>query len=226
MTQTFKEAFYFFRSNVLKILTYTFAIGLLVLLIAQLLIPVFFDGVSAEEINQESIRPFAQLMNLVIQPIYTGGLIVLIYSLAKEQGKGVLNSLYAGVLRWPYMLLANVITSFIIFGGLLLFVLPGIWLFSRLFLVPYLVILKNKTPFEAIIDSFKLTKGYSLTILIDIIILVMLFVVGFVFINLVQLANPIILLAYILIFQSMAYVLYYRHYEILIKSPVELEQTD
>jgi hypothetical protein len=226
MTQTFKEAFYFFRSNLIKLLLYTFAIGLLVLLIAQLLIPVFFDGVGADEINQETIRPFAQLMNLVVQPIYTGGLIVLIYSLAKEQGKSILNSLYAGILRWPYMLLANVITSFIIFAGFLLFVLPGIWLFSRLFLVPYLVILNNKTPFEAIIESFKLTNGYSLTILIDIFILVMLFIVGFVIINLVQLANPIVLLAYILIFQSIAYVLYYRHYEILVNTNIELENKE
>ena len=215
MTQTFKEAFYFFRKNLLKLLAYTFSIGILVILIAQLLVPVFFGGMTVEEIGPETVRPFAQMMNLVIQPIYTGGLIALIFSLATEQGRGILNCLLDGIKRWPYMLLANVITTFLIFCGLILFVLPGIWLFTRLFLVPYLFMLKKQTPFEAIINSYHYTKGYSMTILLDIVLLLIISFIFLLILSFLQLLHPMLLLFILLLFQSMAYVLYYRHYDIL-----------
>jgi len=226
MTQTFKEAFYFFRINLLKLLAYTFSIGILVILLAQLLVPFFFGGMSAEEISPETIRPFAQMMNLVIQPIYTGGLIALIFSLATEQGRGILNCLLAGIMRWPYMLLANVITTFLIFCGLVLFVLPGIWLFTRLFLVPYLVMLKNQTPFEAIANSYRYTKGYSMTILTDIVLLIIISIIFLLLLSFLQLAHPIVLLLFLLLFQSMAYVIYYRHYEILLETQLKIIENE
>ncbi len=217
MTTTFKQAFYFFRNNLVKLLTYTFFIGILVILLAQLLIPLFFGDMAAGEITQETIQPFAQIMNLLIKPIYTGGLIILIYSLATGQGKGILNCLWAGIMRWPFMLIANVMTSLLIFAGLLLFLLPGIWLFTRLFLVPYLVMLKNQSPFEALINSYQYTKGYSFTILNDIVILVVIFFLGVLLLNFLQLLHPLLLLLLLLLFQSMAYVVYYRHYELLVE---------
>ncbi|MCU7938728.1 MAG: hypothetical protein KZQ64_09305 [gamma proteobacterium symbiont of Bathyaustriella thionipta] len=216
MTNTFKEAFYFFRKNLLQLLTYTFSIGIVVILLAQLLVPLFFGGMSAEEISPETIKPFAQLLNLLIKPIYTGGLIVLIFSLATAQNKGVFNSLLAGIMRWPYMLIANVLTSLMIFFGLMALFVPGIWLFSRLFLVPYLVMLKNQTPFEAVFNSFQYTKGYSMTILTDVFFLVMVFIFGIVILSVLQLLHPLVILLFLLLFQTMAYVVYYRHYEILL----------
>ena len=216
MTNTFKEAFYFFHKNLLKLLIYTFSIGIIVILLAQLLVPLFFSGMTAEELSPEAIKPFAQLMNLFIKPVYTGGLIALIYSLATGQGKGISNSLLAGIIRWPYMLLANVMTSLLIFVGLIAFLLPGIWLFSRLFLVPYLVMLKNQTPFEAMYNSFQYTKGYTLTILTDVFFLVIVFILGIAILSVFQLLHPLVILLFLLLFQTMAYVVYYRHYEILL----------
>ncbi len=220
ITKTFKEAFYFFRINVLALLSYTFILGVMVILIAQLLVPVFFSGMSVAEIGPETIRPFAQLMNLIVQPIYIGGLITLIFSLANQQGRKIHQCLLEGIKHWPYMLLANVITTFILFVGFMLFILPGIWLFTRLFLVPYFVMLKKQTPFEAIVSSFNQTSGYSLTILSDIILLLMLSFIILLVLNFLQLLHPLILLFFLLLFQSMAYVLYYRHYELLVTSTI------
>ena len=164
MTKTFKQAFYFFRINLVKILAYSFAIGIFMALLAQLLIPLLFGGTPTEELDLETIKPLIQIVHLLVKPIYMGGLIILIYSIAKEQNRGVFSCLLSGVLRWPYMVLAYVLVTLLIFAGMMFFILPGIWLFSRLFLVPYLVMLKNQTPFEAIVNSFQCTKGYSLTI--------------------------------------------------------------
>ncbi|MCU7835350.1 MAG: hypothetical protein KZQ83_08855 [gamma proteobacterium symbiont of Taylorina sp.] len=225
MTQTLKDAFYFFRKNLLKLLSFTLLITVLAVLTAQLLIPLFFDDLlSLNDLSQqemlEAIEPFAQVMNVIIKPVYTGALIILIVSLASEQNKSLLNCLSAGIMRWPFMLVANMMTSFLIFTGIMLFILPGIWLISRLFIVPYLVMLKKQSPLDAIINSYQYTKGYSFTILNDIVILVVILICFLMVLSFLQLLYPLLLLIVLLLFQAMAHVIYYRHYEILInKNP-------
>ena len=218
MTTTLKEAFYFFRHNLNPLLAYTLFVGILVVILPQFLNSFFTTEVSVGEEGQQTIQPVVQIMNLIIQPIYFGGLIVMIYSLAMGQAKSITNCLMSALIRWPYLFLANIITSVMIIGGFLLLIIPGIWLFSRLFLVPFLVLLKQQTPFQAIINSYQMTRGYSLTILTDIIFLVILFVFFIVFLNFLQILHPLLLLLLILLFQSLANVVYYRHYEILLGS--------
>ncbi len=123
------------------------------------------------------------------------------------------------------MFMANVMTSLLIFAGLMLFVLPGIWLFTRLFLVPYLVMIDRQTPLNAIINSYEYTKGYALTLFNDILILVIIFILSILLLGSMQLLHPLVLLLLILLFQSMANVLYYRHYEILVKEARDLENS-
>ena len=117
--------------------------------------------------------------------------------------------------RWFHWINVLSVIS-LIFVGLIAFLLPGIWLFSRLFLVPYLVMLKNQTPFEAMYNSFQYTKGYTLTILTDVFFLVIVFILGIAILSVFQLLHPLVILLFLLLFQTMAYVVYYRHYEILL----------
>jgi hypothetical protein len=231
MSTTFKEAFYFFRHNLMKLIAYTLLIGILVIILAQILVPLFFAGLEAEQITSEVIEPFAQLMNLLIKPIYTGGLIILIDSLAhaishEKQEKSIISCLFSGIKRWPFMFMANLLTSMLVFVGLLVFILPGIWIFSRLFLVPYLVMLDKQSPFTAIRNSFIYTRGYSLILLNDIIFLIVIFFLGILVLNFLQLLYPLLLLLLLLIFQTMANVIYYRHYEVLMKRQLPNAVTD
>ncbi len=218
MTQTFKQSYYFLRQNILKLLGFTLLMGALLVLIAELLMPFFIDPLdTSQTISLETIEPFAQMLNIIVKPIYTGALIILIVSLAKTEAKTMLNCIFAGILRWPFMLVANIMTSFLIFIGFLAFILPGIWLFTRLFLVPYLVMIDNQSPLNALINSFKYTKDYSLTILSDIVILIVILIFIVLILSLMQLLLPVLLLVLLLLFQTMAHVIYYRHYEILME---------
>ncbi|MBE9527353.1 MAG: hypothetical protein IME94_10340 [Proteobacteria bacterium] len=218
MTQTFKQSYYFLRQNILKLLGFTLLMGALLVLIAELLMPFFIDPLdTSQTISLETIEPFAQMLNIIVKPIYTGALIILIVSLAKTEAKTMLNCIFAGILRWPFMLVANIMTSFLIFIGFLAFILPGIWLFTRLFLVPYLVMIDNQSPLTALINSFKYTKDYSLTILSDIVILIVILIFIVLILSLMQLLLPVLLLVLLLLFQTMAHVIYYRHYEILME---------
>ena len=223
MTQTFKESFYFFRANLGKLLAYTFAIGILVMVVAQVLINLVVEPTASQELvldetTLDSLQLIAQFINVLIKPVYIGGLIIMIYSLAMEQAKGIGHCLLAGIMRWPAMVVANLITLFLFAAGLALFILPGIWVFSRLFLVPYLVMLKNQSPVDAINNSFQYTKGYSLTILIDVALLIIILTAIVLILNLLQIFNPLFLLILILLFQTMISVVYYRHYELLVES--------
>ena len=220
MTQTFKESYYFFKKNILKLLAFTALMAILLVMTAELLMPFFIDSTvleSPDEISLETIEPFAQMLNIIIKPIYTGALIILILSLATQQAKSLLNCILAGIMRWPFMLVANIMTSFLIFMGFLAFILPGIWMFTRLFLVPYLIMINNESPLNALINSYKYTKAYSLTILSDILILIMIFIFCVFILSILQLLQPILLLMLLLLFQTMAHVIYYRHYEILME---------
>ena len=218
MTSTLKEAFYFFRHNLYRLMMYTLTIGVMVVVLPQLFNSAIVVQPTTPEQSQQTIQPLVQILNLIIQPIYFGGLIMLIYSLAKGENKTIANCLMASLLRWPQLFLSNILTTLMVVGGLALFILPGIWLFSRLFLVPFLVLLRQQSPIQAISNSFQHTRGYSLTILSDIFFLVILFVVVILLLNMMQLLHPIILLIFILIFQSLANVIYYRHYEILLSA--------
>jgi len=226
MSSTFKEAFYFFRHNLFKLLMYTLSIGLLVVFVPQLLNSLIVGDTIAVEGTQETIQPFTQIMNLLLQPIYAGGLIILIFSLAQGQVKGIFECVMAGIIRWPFMFLGNVITSLMIVGGLMLFIIPGIWLFTRLFLVPFLIMLNNQSPFVAIRNSFQYTRGYSFTLLNDIALLIVMFIAIVLLFNFLKILHPVLLLLFILLFQTLANVVYYRHYEILMKkNNIDLDNT-
>lgn len=226
MSRTFKEAFYFFRHNLLKLLTYTLSIGLLVVFLPQLLNSLIFGDIATVENTQQTIQPFTQIINLLIQPIYAGGLIVLIFSLAQGPVKKIPECLMAGIIRWPFMFLGSIITSLMIIAGIMLFIIPGIWLFTRLFLVPFLIMLNNQSPFQAITNSFQYTRNYSFTFLNDIVLLIVVFILVVLIFNFLQILHPVLLLLLLLLFQTMANVLYYRHYEILLKkNDIDLDST-
>lgn len=226
MTQTFKQSFYFFRANLGKLLAYTFAIGILVMVVAQILINLFLELDPSQEFvldetTLDSLQFISQFINVLIKPVYIGGLIIMIYSLAMEQAKGIGHCLLAGIMRWPAMVIANIMTLLLFGAGLALFILPGIWVFSRLFLVPYLVMLKNQSPLQALTNSYQYTKGYSFTILIDVSLLIIIFAAIVVIFSFLQIFNPLILLVLILLFQTMLSVVYYRHYELLVENADE-----
>ena len=77
--------------------------------------------------------------------------------------------------------------------------------------------LNNQTPLSAIVNSYNYTKAYSLTLLTDMAFLVMLFISVFFVLGLLQLLYPFLILLFLLLFQTLAHVVYYRHYEILME---------
>ncbi|MEW6025672.1 MAG: hypothetical protein AB1599_00045 [Planctomycetota bacterium] len=72
--------------------------------------------------------------------------------------------LFAGFKNYGNVLLAMLLTSLIICGGLLLLIVPGVIFACKLAFVPFLVMDQKKDAIEAIKQSWNMTGGYSMKI--------------------------------------------------------------
>jgi len=63
------------------------------------------------------------------------------------------------------VVVAGVAVGAMVIAGLLFFVVPGVWIYCRTRFVPYLVVNEGAGAVEAIAESFRLTAGYTGTIL-------------------------------------------------------------
>ena len=87
--------------------------------------------------------------------------------------------------RWIYFVFASMIKGFLVMLGLLLLIIPGIYLAMRFYFVELLVIDKGLRPMEAIRESSKMTEGkkwkllgFSIIITLLLLLSVLLLIVG------------------------------------------------
>lgn len=77
----------------------------------------------------------------------------------------------------PYFIMLDILISVAMFFGLLIFIIPGIYIFIKLLLAQYFYLLGNKGLLESIKASWQATKGYGWDLLLGFIII---FVISFV----------------------------------------------
>ncbi|MFN3370071.1 MAG: hypothetical protein ACK4Z0_00910 [Sphingomonadaceae bacterium] len=103
---------------------------------------------------------FLVLMSLV------GQLVIVRIAVDDGTGDDTLGAaLQRAVQRVLPALAASLLQGMAVFAGLLLFILPGIWLFSRLCLATPLVATSVPDPIDALKRSWQLTDGHSLRII-------------------------------------------------------------
>jgi uncharacterized membrane protein len=98
------------------------------------------------------------ISDLVLSPILTLGLIKITLKIYEGVKPQILDLFSQYRLFFRY-LLASILYSIISFLGLLLFILPGIFLGIRLGLFSYLIVDQKKGAFESLKESWKITKG-------------------------------------------------------------------
>jgi uncharacterized membrane protein len=147
-----------------------FVVLYLPVLLVELLAPGIGTGAEGQG---PSISMIALIFDFFYQPIYMGALI---YQLARiEAGHpwSLKEGFVVGVRLWDKLLLANLISLPIIGLGLLAFVLPAVIAYARLALVEFRIVLDGDGPFEALKNSFKMTRIDMLPIVGSISILFM-----------------------------------------------------
>lgn len=117
------------------------------------------------------IKSLPILIHFMYQPIYTGGLIFMISRLVSGDSWSVKESLLVGLGCWLNLLVVNVISSVLIILGLLAFILPGLFIFARLSLAEFSVVLERLSPIDALIHSNRITKRFTWQIIGSVLLL-------------------------------------------------------
>jgi hypothetical protein len=115
-------------------------------------------------------------INFFFRPVYTGGLIWLISGLASGEEKSFGECLSVGLRFWIDLLAVYIISTVIIFTGLLALIIPGLIFFARLSLAEFGVVLENMNPAQALLRSNQRVRGFTAEIISYTVILTFLLV--------------------------------------------------
>lgn len=146
-----RDAWYFFSHNLAAI--------------ACLCLPlIVLEGVLLQQVTNrvaaESATLWRLLAGLLFYPLYSAALILFLDARSNGRQPRALALLAASLQLWPrFALLAGLSTLAILLGASL-FVLPGLWLMTKLAFAEYLLVLRGLSPLKALQTSFALSHGY------------------------------------------------------------------
>lgn len=145
------------------------------ILFAQYVAPPVFTGdedmtgivaIYSAYFNENSFSILAS--NLVIS---FGGLAIY-FSLAPSRSNTVAENLIAALKLFVFYLIANLLTALVTLPGFILFIIPGLYLTSRLILVPVVIAdQRERNPIELLKKSWALTRDNGFSILLFILII-------------------------------------------------------
>lgn len=140
---------------------------MLVLIIAEL--PA---GLADFELNDDmelepanSLYLIGVLYSLLILPVIQYGVHFTFLKSARNQGVEI-SEVFSGFGQYLNIILANLLMMLLVGLGLLVFILPGIYILCRLAFVPYIVMDQRLGPVAAVQKSWQLTRDHFGTILV------------------------------------------------------------
>ncbi len=151
MTQILSDVWFFYKQNFLALIRYIIPVSLLISLLGMGL----SDWLSGGDEDKKLSLLF--LFNFMFQPLYIGGLILLLSALSQDREPGIGQLLSLAVNKWLALLLLSMLSGALVLLGLFMFVFPGIWIFMRLVIGNFLLILDDLNPVDALTESFQLT---------------------------------------------------------------------
>lgn len=112
-----------------------------------------------------SIPMIALIFDFFYHPIYMGAFIYLLARIEAGHPWSLQEGFVFGVRYWDKLLLANLISLVIIGAGFMAFVLPAVIAYARLALVEFRIVLDGDGPFEALKNSFQMSRLFMLPII-------------------------------------------------------------
>jgi hypothetical protein len=150
------ETLAFFKAFILDIARFLVPVTLPIVLLETF---VAFRAMETETAGLIHWLPFG--INFLFRPVYTGGLIWLISGLAAGEERSFGSCLRVGLRCWADLLGVYLISTVIIFAGLLALVVPGLIFFARLALAEFCVVLDGMSPREALLKSNERARGFT-----------------------------------------------------------------
>ena len=152
-----RDSLYFFQRNLGQI--------------AQLCLPlVILEALLQQGVNSalgpDTFPGYSVVVGLLVYPLYTGALILFLDARTRGESPRTRDLLAIALTLWPRFALLTAVSTLLILLGLSLYFLPGLWLMVVLAFAEYLLVLKGMAPLAAISESFRLSRGHFLRILV------------------------------------------------------------
>lgn len=152
-----RDSLYFFKRNLRQIVLLCLPLVVVEALIQQL--------VDSSQ-GPDAFPGYSVIVGLLIYPLYTAALILFLDARSRSESPRARDLLAMSVSLWPRFALLTAINTLLILVGLSLYFLPGIWLMVTLAFAEYLLVLRGLQPLAAIKESFRLSRGHFLRILV------------------------------------------------------------
>ncbi len=153
MSNILSDIFFFYRKNLSALLAYIIPVSIV---ITSLSFFIANNFAATDELEKIKILV---MVNFFLNPLYLAGLIFLLSALSNNKKISILQCLGLGIYKWFALFVTSVLYALITGLGLFLLVIPGVWIFLRLILAPFLVVLNDTSPVDAISESFRLTDS-------------------------------------------------------------------
>lgn len=172
MNQVVIDSWNFFKNNAKELCAFmlpVFALGMI-------------SGVIGAINPQSGILGVLSIVQIMIGPLFTGGLLLLISHISKGEYPAHKHMLSQAIPFWMTIFLVSMLTGLIIGFGFIFLIIPGVFFLLRLFLAPLYVVFQNKSVTDAISTSFNDSKDHMLAFLQTLIPFIVLGAVLFMFI--------------------------------------------
>lgn len=143
-TDYLKQSYFFFRSNFSNLLSIQLPFIAVLMLIQHTVI-----GGIEEGANLQNDLFLLTAMDLLFVPIYLGATIFYMQSIVDSQPISTLQAWAWGLQNWGRLFFTFLLSALAISVGLMLLVLPGLYIAVRLGLANQVCLLERKSPLEA-----------------------------------------------------------------------------
>lgn len=164
-----KHSFFFFRQNIKTIA----AIQLpFLILLNGFMIWMEMNTDSSESMEEiRSQMAYSALISLTLLPVYWGATILFVQSKLEDRPLSAFQALYASLSFWRTLLLVFLLSGMAIFGGLLLFIIPGIYIGIRLAFADYICVIEKRGIMDSLKQSWADTSDYFWTLFQGLVVL-------------------------------------------------------
>ncbi|MGB1311838.1 MAG: YciC family protein [Leucothrix sp.] len=150
MNQVVIDSWNFFKNNAKELCAFMLPVFALSLIV----------GVISVTSPKSPILNVLSIVQLMIGPLFTGGLLFLIANISQGNHPAHKEMLAQAMPFWIPIFIVSMLTGLAIGAGFIFMIIPGIWFLVRLFLAPLYVVFQNKPIMEAISTAYADSKDH------------------------------------------------------------------
>ena len=155
-----RQSFFFFKQNFVMIAKIQLPF---LIILNGLALSMDINATDTDDFRQQTA--YISILSLSFLPIYWGATILYMQSKLEGSVLTASQAIIASLSFWRSLLFTFILTSFAVFGGLLLLIVPGVYIGVRLAFADYICVLEKQSAVNSLKQSWKESGDYFWTLL-------------------------------------------------------------